>query len=71
MARGVQMCTERQKVTLSPWDSVVLADTFQPLREAANLLKPRRLKAHFIGDARRPRHLMYAIGEGEELGRTI
>jgi hypothetical protein len=56
---------------LSGFDAVVLADTFVSLREAANLAKGHRARLHFIGDAKQPRHLMYAISEGEELGREL
>jgi 2,4-dienoyl-CoA reductase-like NADH-dependent reductase (Old Yellow Enzyme family) len=60
-----------QALELSGFDAVVLADTFVSLREAANLTKRHRASVHFIGDAKQPRHLMYAISEGEELGRTL
>ena len=58
-------------MTLSGFESVVLADNFAPLREAANLLKNHGCEIHYVGDARRPRHLMYAISEGEELARSL
>jgi hypothetical protein len=60
-----------QAIELGGFDSVVIADTFVSLREAANLVKRHRVRAHFIGDAKQPRHLMFAISEGEELGRTL
>jgi 2,4-dienoyl-CoA reductase-like NADH-dependent reductase (Old Yellow Enzyme family)/thioredoxin reductase len=68
---GVRFRGEKGDVTLTAFDTVVLADGFAPLREAANLLKARRIKARFIGDAKAPRHLMYAVAEGEEIGREL
>ena len=68
---GVRFRAGDQTMELRGFESVVLADTFVSLREAANLIKPHRARIHFIGDARQPRHLMYAISEGEELGRTL
>ncbi|MBR9981913.1 MAG: FAD-dependent oxidoreductase, partial [Desulfatitalea sp.] len=68
---GVSFTADGQPVTLAPFDTVVLADRFAPLREAANLLRKRNLEVHFIGDAKQPRHLMYAVSEGEELAREI
>ncbi|KJS33481.1 MAG: NADH:flavin oxidoreductase [Desulfatitalea sp. BRH_c12] len=71
LADGVRFRTDRQIQTLAPFDTVVLADGFTSLREAANLLKGRGIETHFIGDAKHPRHLMYAISEAEELGRAL
>lgn len=71
LADGVRFRGEKGDQTLTPFDTVVLADGFAPLREAANLLKTRHIKARFIGDAKTPRHLMYAVAEGEEIGREL
>ena len=71
LSDGVLFRAGDQTMELRGFESVVLADTFVSLREAANLIKLHRERIHFIGDARRPRHLMYAINEGEELGRTL
>jgi len=68
---GVDFREGGRRKELKGFDSVVLADTFVSLREAANLLKGYSARVHFIGDAKQPRHLMYAISEGEELGRTL
>jgi 2,4-dienoyl-CoA reductase-like NADH-dependent reductase (Old Yellow Enzyme family)/thioredoxin reductase len=69
--KAVQFRMADQAIELGGFDSVVIADTFVSLREAANLVKRHRVRAHFIGDAKQPRHLMFAISEGEELGRTL
>jgi NADPH-dependent 2,4-dienoyl-CoA reductase/sulfur reductase-like enzyme len=71
LSDGVLFHAGDQPMELRGFESVVLADTFVSLREAANLIKRHRGRIHFIGDARQPRHLMYAINEGEELGRTL
>jgi hypothetical protein len=70
-ADGARFRAAGQAAELSGFDAVVLADTFVSLREAANLAKGHRARVHFIGDAKQPRHLMYAISEGEELGREL
>jgi 2,4-dienoyl-CoA reductase-like NADH-dependent reductase (Old Yellow Enzyme family)/thioredoxin reductase len=69
--KAVQFRMADRAIELEGFDSLVIADTFVSLREAANLMKRHQLRAHFIGDAKQPRHLMYAISEGEELGRTL
>jgi pyruvate/2-oxoglutarate dehydrogenase complex dihydrolipoamide dehydrogenase (E3) component len=68
---GVLFRSGGQTMELRGFESLVLADTFVSLREAANLTKEHPARVHFIGDAKQPRHLMYAIAEGEELGRAL
>ncbi len=66
---GIKFSVNGRLETLKPFDAVVLADVMAPLREGINLLRKRNLPVHIIGDAKSPRHLMYAISEGEEVGR--
>ncbi len=68
---GVRFRAGDRAMELRGFESLVLADTFVSLREAANVVKPHGAGIHFIGDAKSPRHLMYAVSEGEELGRTL
>jgi hypothetical protein len=68
---GVHFRTGGQTLKIRGFETVVLADTFVSLRDAANLMKRHPARVHFIGDAKQPRHLMYAISEGEELGREL
>jgi 2,4-dienoyl-CoA reductase-like NADH-dependent reductase (Old Yellow Enzyme family) len=68
---GVRFRSGDQTVELTGFESVALSDSFVSLREAANLMKRHPARVHFIGDAKQPRHLMYAISEGEELGREL
>ena len=58
---GVRFRAGDQTMELRGFESLVIADTFVSLREAANLIKLHRERIHFIGDAKQPRHLMYAI----------
>ncbi len=71
LSNGVRFQAGDKTRSLEGFDTIVLADTFAPLREAANLLKKLDLPLHFVGDAKQPRHLMYAIAEGEEIGRAL
>jgi 2,4-dienoyl-CoA reductase-like NADH-dependent reductase (Old Yellow Enzyme family) len=68
---GVRFRSGEPTIELRGFDTVALADSFVSVREAANLIRPHCDRIHLIGDAKSPRHLMYAIGEGEELGRTL
>lgn len=69
--KGVRFKGETGPGEIGALDTVVLADKFAPLREAANRIRARGLQNHFIGDAKTPRHLMYAVAEGEEIGREL
>jgi NADPH-dependent 2,4-dienoyl-CoA reductase/sulfur reductase-like enzyme len=71
LADGVRIHAAGTLHVLSEFDTLVLADRFAPMREAANLFKGREIQIHFIGDAKQPRHLMYAISEAEEIGRAL
>jgi 2,4-dienoyl-CoA reductase-like NADH-dependent reductase (Old Yellow Enzyme family)/NADPH-dependent 2,4-dienoyl-CoA reductase/sulfur reductase-like enzyme len=68
---GARLRAGGRPVTLSGFDSLIIAEPFSPLRQDANWLKKANVDIHFIGDARQPRHLMYAVSEGEELGREL
>ncbi len=71
LADGVQFHIGEESVTLKNFDTVVIADNMTPVREAANLLRNKDINIHIIGDAKSPRHLMYAMNEAEEIGRTL
>jgi 2,4-dienoyl-CoA reductase-like NADH-dependent reductase (Old Yellow Enzyme family) len=71
LADGICFQSAGKTHTIQGFDTIVLADIFSSLREEANLIKKKGLPVHFIGDARQPRHLMYAIAEGEEIGRAL
>lgn len=69
LENGVKFTVNGRLKTLEPFDAIVLADAMAPLREGVNLLRKHNLPVHIIGDAKSSRHLMYAISEGEEVGR--
>ncbi|WP_022666653.1 FAD-dependent oxidoreductase [Desulfospira joergensenii] len=62
---------ESEAVTLAGFDTVVISEKQQPVRDAKKLEKESRAKFHFIGDAKSPRHLMYCISEAEEIACSI
>lgn len=71
LSDGVTFRSTVGEVTLTEYESVVLADSFAPVRQDANVVRQFGLDPVFIGDAKQPRHVMYAIGEGEEVGREL
>lgn len=68
---GVTFVANGETVFLEGYDSVVVAETMTPVRDAKNLLKGRDIEVHMIGDAKTPRNLMLAMSEAEELGREL
>ncbi|HCY85957.1 MAG TPA: NADH:flavin oxidoreductase, partial [Desulfobacteraceae bacterium] len=67
---GVAFTSNGENVTLSGYDTVVISEKHQPVREAKTLEKKSDAHFHIIGDAKTPRHLMYCISEAEEAGRA-
>lgn len=68
---GVIFSTKGQKTVLSGFDTVVISEKYQPVRDAKILEKDTAARFHLIGDARSPRHLMYCIAEAQELAGTF
>ena len=56
---------------LDGFDTIVVAESMESLREASRLLKGRGLTVHIIGDAKTPRNLMLGLAEAEEIAREI
>ena len=56
---------------LSGFDTVVVAEGGESVREALPLLRRLDRPVHIIGDAKSARHLMFAISEGEETARSL
>jgi 2,4-dienoyl-CoA reductase-like NADH-dependent reductase (Old Yellow Enzyme family)/thioredoxin reductase len=54
---------------LDGFNTVVIAEKMSAIRETSKLLKDSEVEFHFIGDAKIPRHLMYCIGEAQEMIR--
>ncbi len=69
--QGVSFNCHGRRFELKGYDTVVVAENMRSLRETANLLKGKDIELHIIGDARSPRHLMYAIEEGEQMAETL
>ena len=70
-ARGVRFRCENQPHELDDLDALVVSEGMTPIREARVLFKGPDIEVHLIGDAREARNLMLAIGEGEEIARTL
>jgi len=68
---GVSFTSNGEPVTLEEFDTVVISEKHQPVRDARHLEKQSRAKFHMIGDAKTPRHLMFCVAEAEEAGRSI
>ncbi|MCU0615223.1 MAG: NADH:flavin oxidoreductase, partial [Desulfobacterales bacterium] len=58
-------------VTLEGFDTVVVAESMTAVRDVKPLLDRYHVELHVIGDAKKPRHLMPAIAEAEEIGRAL
>ena len=67
---GVFFTSQGEDHEMSGFDTVVISEKHQPVREAKALEKSPGAVFHIIGDAKDPRHLMYCIAEGEETGRA-
>ena len=67
---GAVFKTAGETITLSGFDSVVISEKQQAIRDARALADYSRAAFHLIGDAKSPRHLMYCISEAEELANS-
>ncbi|MDJ0721575.1 MAG: FAD-dependent oxidoreductase [Desulfobacterales bacterium] len=70
-SHGVRFRSQDRAHTLDGLDALVVSEGMTPIREARSLFKGREIDVHLIGDAREARNLMLAIGEGEEIARTL
>jgi pyruvate/2-oxoglutarate dehydrogenase complex dihydrolipoamide dehydrogenase (E3) component len=68
---GVVFKSNKEIFTLTGFDTVVISEKQQSIRDARKLEKNTPAQFHFIGDAKSPRHLMYCISEAEEIARTL
>jgi NADPH-dependent 2,4-dienoyl-CoA reductase/sulfur reductase-like enzyme len=68
---GVVFSTAGKPMTLTGYDTVVVAEAMVPVRDAKQILNRRRIDVTVIGDAKTPRNLMLAQSEAEEIGRSI
>ncbi len=68
---GALFRSQGETITLSGFDTVVISEKQQPIRDARKLENKTRASFHFIGDAKSPRHLMYCISEAEEIAESL
>lgn len=68
---GAVFKSNGETITLEGFDTVVISEKQQPIRDAKKLEKKTSAQFHFIGDAKSPRHLMYCISEAEEIARSV
>jgi len=62
---------DKEKIQLTDFNSVVIAEKMTPIRQCMEFLKKIDCPVHMVGDAKSPRIIMHAIAEGEEIGRSI
>jgi len=70
-AGGVNFRHAKGRAELSGFQTVVIAEGSEPVRETINFLKKSNLPLQIIGDAKSARHLMFAVSEGEEAARAL
>ena len=68
--RGAMFKSQGELYELDGFDTLVISEKHQPVRQAHALSKKTMASFHLIGDAKSPRHLMYCISEAEELARA-
>uniref|UniRef100_UPI0012ECE57B FAD-dependent oxidoreductase n=1 Tax=Desulfosarcina cetonica TaxID=90730 RepID=UPI0012ECE57B len=68
---GVVFTSAGEPITLSGFDTVVVAESMTSVRDAKTILDGRGLAVHVIGDAKSPRNLMLAQSEAEEVARSL
>ncbi len=64
---GVRFTSAGNPVEIKDFDTIVIAENMVPVRDAMNFLKGGRAKVLIIGDAKKPRNLMLALSEAEEV----
>jgi len=70
-ADGATFKHAKGRAELTGFQTVVIAEAGEPVRETINFLKKSNLPLQIIGDAKSARHLMFAISEGEEAARAL
>ena len=68
---GVMFKTKTEDVNLAEFQSVVISEQYEAIREARKLEKKSRAQFYLIGDAKTPRHLMYCISEAQEIAQLL
>jgi 2-polyprenyl-6-methoxyphenol hydroxylase-like FAD-dependent oxidoreductase len=68
---GMKFTCRGENFALSGFDTVVISEKYEPVREMKSLEKRSSAQFHLIGDAKSPRHLMYCIAEARELAASL
>ena len=68
---GAHIRHARGRAQLSGFQTMVIAEGGEPVRDTINFIKKQDVAMQVIGDAKSARHLMFAISEGEEAGRAL
>jgi 2,4-dienoyl-CoA reductase-like NADH-dependent reductase (Old Yellow Enzyme family)/thioredoxin reductase len=71
LSDGVIFTHNKKEEKLTGFDSIILSEKMEPIRETKKLFKKSDIGLHIIGDANLPRNIMFAIAEGEEAGSSI
>ena len=70
-SHGIRFSSQGIERSFAKVDSFILSERFEPIREILNEINRLGIEIHIIGDAKQPRHLMFAISEAEEIGRDL
>ncbi|QTA83701.1 NADH:flavin oxidoreductase/NADH oxidase [Desulfonema limicola] len=68
---GVIFSSAGETIELKGFDTVIIAEKMNSVRDAKNLFKDRNIDVHVIGDAKTPRNLMLSQSEAEEIAQAI
>ncbi len=68
---GVVFQSGNRNIELSGFTDLIVSEKMRSNRNAANLFETRDIELHIIGDAKNPRENLFAIAEGDEVGRLI
>mmetsp|Transcript_22032 Transcript_22032/g.10402 ORF Transcript_22032/g.10402 Transcript_22032/m.10402 type:complete len:227 (+) Transcript_22032:105-785(+) len=71
LSDGVIFRHAGQEKRLERFDSIIISEGMESIREINKIFKDSNIKVHIIGDANYPRNIMFSISEGEEIGHTI
>ncbi len=70
-ADGADFRSDGNPVSLRGFDTVILSEKMDSVRDALQLLKDRFADVRIIGDAKSPRTLMLCMSEAEEIARSL
>ena len=68
---GAVITKDGKEHTLDGFDHIITACGTEAVDDVSSQIQDKVPEVHVIGDAKQPRHALYAIAEGAELGRAI